>query len=84
MFLRRHVLHDKRLQTVGIDMDVAVKESYDGGKGHHDNYDNAEDDPKEGFSQLLVGQYGDGNLLECRRNRCAHYRPPALPNRAAL
>ena len=46
--------------------------------------EDAEDDSKDDFSGFLVGQYGDGNLLECRRYCCAHYRPPALPNRAAL
>ena len=46
--------------------------------------EDAEDYSENDFSSLLVGQYGDDNLFECRRYCCAHYRPPALPNRAAL
>ena len=84
LFFRRYVLYNKRLQAVNVDVDAAAEESDDSSEGYHNDNYNAEDNSEESLSQPFIGQYGDRNLLECRRNRCTHYRPPALPNRAAL
>ena len=84
LFFGGEVFHHQGLQAVGVDLDVTVEQRYNGSHRHNDDNDHTEDDAENGAPQLFVGQYGDGNFLECGGNSRTHYRPPAFPKMAAL
>ena len=82
-FLGGEVLFYHLLKLCGIEFNGTVEDGYDSHDGHHNDDNDAQDDPAHHLEYLFIGEKGYGNLFE-RRTHCGTHRPPAFPKMADL